>query len=167
MSKKSKRLEKDNDGLRRQKEATAGNILRMAEERQEWKKKADGVEKKNAKLMSIIQQMQHQGRKLPSNMTNPVEGRFNVARRNEGGTGVGAGAGAAACDESDYSGDGDEGEPSDFGAEGGEDEEDDDDTEDEPQSPAGPSSGIGLSHQVQPSASITRGGTRLPALNGH
>ncbi|KAM4066478.1 myosin-like coiled-coil protein [Hirsutella rhossiliensis] len=61
MSKKGKRLEKENEALKRQKEATAANIIRMAEERQEWKKKLDAADKKTEKLMSIIQQMQHQG----------------------------------------------------------------------------------------------------------
>lgn len=65
MSKKGKRLEKENEALKRQKEATAANIIRMAEERQDWKSKIDVAEKKTEKLMSIIQQMQQQGRKIP------------------------------------------------------------------------------------------------------
>ncbi|KFA73756.1 hypothetical protein S40288_07334 [Stachybotrys chartarum IBT 40288] len=73
MSKKGKRLEKDNEALKRQKEATATNIIRMAEERQEWKKKADAAERKIEKLMSIIQQMQQQGRKAPPGTTNVIE----------------------------------------------------------------------------------------------
>ncbi|KAJ4148578.1 hypothetical protein LMH87_003042 [Akanthomyces muscarius] len=72
-SKKAKRLEKENEALRRQKEATAANIIRMAEERQDLKIKMDAADKKTEKLMSIIQQMQHQGRRVPSEMASTVE----------------------------------------------------------------------------------------------
>ncbi|KAH7008579.1 myosin-like coiled-coil protein-domain-containing protein [Ilyonectria destructans] len=112
MSKKGKRLEKENEALKRQKEATATNIIRMAEERQEWKKKTEAAEKKTEKLMSIIQQMQQQGRKVPPTMTNTVESCYSDGHGGEG-------------DESDYSDeDGDDEEVSEF----------DDDTEEEPQS---------------------------------
>lgn len=73
-SKKAKRLEKENEALKRQKEATAANIIRMAEERQDLKIKMDAADKKTEKLMSIIQQMQHQGRKVPSEMASAVKG---------------------------------------------------------------------------------------------
>ncbi|TQV90898.1 alpha-taxilin [Cordyceps javanica] len=76
-SKKCKRLEKDNEALRRQKEATAANIIRMAEERQDWKNKMDTAERKTEKLMSIIQQMQQQGRKVPSAMASTLESYKN------------------------------------------------------------------------------------------
>ncbi|EGX89651.1 alpha-taxilin, putative [Cordyceps militaris CM01] len=72
-AKKCKRLEKDNEALRRQKEATAANIIRMAEERQHWKNKMDIADRKTEKLMSIIQQMQQQGRKVPSAMESTLE----------------------------------------------------------------------------------------------
>ncbi|KAJ4141923.1 hypothetical protein NW754_014712 [Fusarium falciforme] len=113
MSKKGKRLEKENEALKRQKEATAANIIRMAEERQEWKKKTESAEKKSEKLMSIIQQMQQQGRKVPPGMANTVESCYSDSHGgNEG-------------DESDYSDEeGEEEELSEF----------DDDTEEEPQS---------------------------------
>lgn len=112
MSKKGKRLEKENEALKRQKEATATNIIRMAEERQEWKKKTEAAEKKTEKLMSIIQQMQQQGRKVPPSMNNTVEPCYSDGHGGEG-------------DESDYSDeDGDDEEVSEF----------DDDTEEEPQS---------------------------------
>ncbi|PHH91100.1 hypothetical protein CDD83_1672 [Cordyceps sp. RAO-2017] len=96
MSKKGKRLEKENEALKRQKEATAANIIRMAEERQEWKKKLEAAEKKTEKLMSIIQQMQQQGRKVPPGMTSTMEGCYPDSR------------GVAEGDESDYSDEGDE-----------------------------------------------------------
>lgn len=115
MSKKGKRLEKENEALKRQKEATSTNIIRMAEERQQWKKKTESAEKKTEKLMSIIQQMQQQGRKVPPGMASAVENTYPNA--NDNGEG----------DESDYSEEEgeDDGELSEF---------DDDDTEDEPPS---------------------------------
>ncbi|KAL3959130.1 hypothetical protein ACCO45_007292 [Purpureocillium lilacinum] len=112
MSKKGKRLEKENEALKRQKEATAANIIRMAEERQDWKKKVDAAEKKTEKLMSIIQQMQQQGRKVPPGMASAVESSYS--------NGQGGGDG----EESDYSDEGDEEGLSEF---------DDDDTEEEAQ----------------------------------
>lgn len=112
MSKKGKRLEKENEALKRQKEATAANIIRMAEERQEWKKKTETADKKTEKLMSIIQQMQQQGRKVPPGVANNVESCYSDSH--------GGGEG----DESDYSDEeGDDEELSEF----------DDDTEEEPQ----------------------------------
>lgn len=110
MSKKGKRLEKDNEALKRQKEATAANIIRMAEERQEWKKKLDAADKKTEKLMSIIQQMQQQGRKVPPGTASTIEACFSHSQ------------GEVEGDESDYSDDGEE-ELSEF----------DDDTEEEAQ----------------------------------
>lgn len=126
MSKKSKRLEKENDTLKRQKDVTAANVIRMAEERQDWKKKIDRSDKKaeklrlrlaasetkTKKLMSIIQQMQQQGRKLPAGMESTLESYLQGEEDGDDG------------EESDYSeeeeGDGD-GEVSEF----------DDDTEEE------------------------------------
>lgn len=112
MSKKGKRLEKENEALKRQKEATAANIIRMAEERQDWKKRLDAAEKKTDKLMSIIQQMQQQGRKAPPGLASTME---SVHAGSQGG--------AEGDDESDYSNEGDEEELSEF----------DDDTEEETQ----------------------------------
>ncbi|KID96213.1 Taxilin, partial [Metarhizium majus ARSEF 297] len=112
MSKKGKRLEKENEALKRQKDATAANIIRMAEERQGWKKQVDSAEKKVNKLMSIIQQMQHQGRKGPPGLASVME---NAYSDNQGG--------AEGDDESDYSNEGEDEELSEF----------DDDTEEEPQ----------------------------------
>ena len=65
MSKKGKRREKENEGLKRHKEATAANILRLAEERQDFKKRYEAADKKAEKLLSIIQAMQQQGRAVP------------------------------------------------------------------------------------------------------
>ncbi|KAJ6782166.1 hypothetical protein PWT90_06977 [Aphanocladium album] len=90
-SKKCKRLEKDNEALKRQKEATAANIIRMAEERQDWKNRMDAADKKTEKLMSIIQQMQQQGRKVPPAKASTLESIKNHEDLDEHG------------EESDYS----------------------------------------------------------------
>ena len=120
MSKKGKRLEKENEGLKRQKEATSANILRMAEERQEWKSRIEAANKKSQKLMDIVQAMQQQGRAVPPNMVNTMNSAFsdNQASSN-GGPGV---------EDSDYSAEGDE----ELGSEPGEDEDEyDEDTEED------------------------------------
>ncbi|KAL7945424.1 myosin-like coiled-coil domain-containing protein [Trichoderma barbatum] len=114
MSKKGKRLEKENEALKRQKEATTANIIHMAEERQDWKRKIEAADKKNEKLMSIIQQMQQQGRKVPPAAATAVEACFPESRGGAEG----------------------EGEESEYSDEEGEEEglsEFDDDTEEEPQ----------------------------------
>ena len=72
MSKKGKRLEKENESLKRQKEATAANIIRMAEERQEWKKKTETAENKTQQLRRILQGMQDQERQVPPGMVAAV-----------------------------------------------------------------------------------------------
>jgi len=94
MSKKGKRLEKENEGLKRQKEATNANIIRMAEERHEWKRKAEAGQKQLETLRGIIQAMQKQGRTVPANMASTLESCFSDS--------YGGGAGD---EESDYSAD--------------------------------------------------------------
>ncbi|KAL7795336.1 myosin-like coiled-coil domain-containing protein [Trichoderma ceciliae] len=114
MSKKGKRLEKENEALKRHKEATTANIIHMAEERQDWKRKIEAADKKNEKLMSIIQQMQQQGRKVLPATTSKAEARYPESHGGAEG----------------------EGEESDFSDAEGEEEglsESDDDTEEEPQ----------------------------------
>lgn len=112
MSKKGKRLEKENDGLKRQKDATAANILRMAEERQEFKKRMEEAELKSEKLAKIIQAMQKQGRPVPTSMAATMESCFSDSH------------GGDEVDESDYSEDDGEGEH---------DSDLDEETDDEPQ----------------------------------
>ncbi|KAH7318199.1 myosin-like coiled-coil protein-domain-containing protein [Stachybotrys elegans] len=125
MSKKGKRLEKENEALKRQKEATAANIIRMAEERQEWKKKMDAADKKTEKLLSIIQQMQQQGRKIPPGLTNSADSkRANDRAISDGDDDEDDEEGHMEGDESEYS-EADDEELSEF--------DDDDDTEEEPQ----------------------------------
>lgn len=136
MSKKGKRLEKDNDALKRQKEATAANIIRMAEERQEYKRRAEEAEMKVAKMLNIIQAMQEQGRKLPRAPANSPERKNLDVPGDE-------------ADESDYS------------EEEGEDEElseFDDDTEEETQAnEQGAAIPYGPERPPQPVAATTNG----------
>lgn len=140
MSKKGKRLEKENETLKRSKEATATNIIRMAEERQDWKKKMEAAEKKTEKLMSIIQQMQQQGRKIPPGLTSTVESGYSDSHGGEG-------------DESDYSDEeGDDEELSEF----------DDETEEESQ-PVNPDAPVAYGPERPPQ----RPQAPQAATNGH
>lgn len=68
MSKKTKRLEKENLALTRKHDLTNRNILEMAEERTKNNQELGALSKKNEKLTSIINQMQKQGRGVPGNM---------------------------------------------------------------------------------------------------
>lgn len=137
MSKKGKRLEKENEGLRKQKEATAANIIRMAEERQEFKKSSEAAEKKSQKLMSIIQAMQQQGRAVPPSMASTLDSCFSDSH-----------GGGDGDEETDYSEEGEEEPISDF--------DEDEDTEEDAQ-PTEPSAPVTYGperpphHQSQPS----------------
>ncbi|KAG7057597.1 hypothetical protein JMJ77_0004980 [Colletotrichum scovillei] len=113
MSKKTKRLEKENETMKRKHEATNANIIRMAEEREDWRKKAAEAIKRAEKLRSIIEQMQQQGRKVPPGAAATLESCYSDSNGHMDGDG------------SDYSDEEEEGEedPSEF----------DDDTEEEPQ----------------------------------
>ena len=103
MSKKTKRLEKENLNLTRKHDSTNRNILEMAEERTRVNKEIETLRKKNNTLESLIRRMQDQGRA-------PVAG--SVMEADEEGT------------ESDYEDEYDE-------EEGSEEGEYDDDTEEE------------------------------------
>lgn len=74
MSKKTKRLEKENMNLTRKHDLTNQNILKMAEERKTNLESLEQMRKKNEKLTSIINQMQKQGRGIPSGMAGMAEG---------------------------------------------------------------------------------------------
>ncbi|MCJ1261410.1 hypothetical protein MMC22_001274 [Lobaria immixta] len=102
MSKKTKRLEKENLNLTRKHDLTNRNILEMAEERTRVNKEMETLRKKNNTLESVIRRMQEQGRA-------PATG--SVLEGDEAGT------------ESDY-------EEDDYD-EGSEEGEYDDDTEEE------------------------------------
>ena len=62
MSKKTKRLEKENLTLTRKHDQTNRNILEMAEERTRDKEELDKLHKKETQMRSIIQNMREQGR---------------------------------------------------------------------------------------------------------
>ena len=150
MSKKSKKLEKENDVLKKQKEALNTNILNLAEERTLWMKKSENASKQVQTLKEIIQAMQRQGRGAPSTSANWLE---RPPRDSRGG--------GEGDEESDYSIDGDEDDEEEAEEEEGEEEEvsdfDDDDTEEEVQPPerAAPVTyGPERPPQPQPAASV-------------
>ena len=62
MSKKTKRLEKENLTLTRKHDLTNRNILEMAEERTRSNKELEQLRKKNGTLENVIRGMQQQGR---------------------------------------------------------------------------------------------------------
>ena len=110
MSKKTKRLEKENLNLTRKHDLTNRNILEMAEERTKVNQDLEKLRKKNATLESVIRRMQDQGR-------------------------APAGAGALEGDEEGTESDYEEEEDYDD-EEGSEEGEYDDDTEEEALQPA-------------------------------
>ncbi|KAI0445501.1 myosin-like coiled-coil protein-domain-containing protein [Xylaria telfairii] len=73
MSKKTKKLEKDNESFRRKDTALNQSILKMAEERNKILKELEESKKKNVKLTSIIKQMQQQGRGIPAGMQGTMD----------------------------------------------------------------------------------------------
>ncbi|KAI1075652.1 myosin-like coiled-coil protein-domain-containing protein [Whalleya microplaca] len=138
MSKKTKKLEKENEAYKRKEGALNQNIFKMAEERNRNIKDLEDVKKKNDKLTSIINQMQQQGRGIPQGMQGTVESCYaEGAEGDEGELEDGD-------EESDYEyeEDGDE--------EVSEEGEFDDDTEEEPMPVPG-----------------AYGPERPPAMNGH
>lgn len=81
MSKKTKRLEKENHNLERKQAATSKNVLEMAEERAKASKEIELLRKKNANLEKLCRGMQQQGRgQLPA----PIVDRQNVELDSEG-----------------------------------------------------------------------------------
>ena len=65
MSKKTKRLEKENLTLTRKHDQTNRNILEMAEERTRDKEDLERLRKQETQMRNIIKSMQEQGRGLP------------------------------------------------------------------------------------------------------
>ncbi|KAK0652923.1 myosin-like coiled-coil protein-domain-containing protein [Cercophora newfieldiana] len=122
MSKKTKRLERENETLKRKHDQVNGNILKMAEERNKNLAEIEEQKKKLDKLNGIIKQMQQQGRGIPQGMTEPVQNGFVEPEGDIEG------------DESDYD-DYEEGEDEDVSDDG---EEYDDETEDEVHHPPQP-----------------------------
>lgn len=143
MSKKGKRLEKENEGLKRHKEATAANILRLAEERQDFKKRYEAADKKAEKLLSIIQAMQQQGRAVPpgTNLDASFSGPHGKRNDNE---------------DSEYSEEAEEEDDmSGF--------EDDEDTEEEAQPAAPPNAPVTYGPERPPAPAQQP----RPTVNGH
>ncbi|KFH43677.1 Gamma-taxilin-like protein [Hapsidospora chrysogenum ATCC 11550] len=143
MSKKGKRLEKENEGLKRHKEATAANILRLAEERQDFKKRYEAADKKAEKLLSIIQAMQQQGRAVPpgTNLDASFSGPHGKGNDNE---------------DSEYSEEAEEEDDmSGF--------EDDEDTEEEAQPAAPPNAPVTYGPERPPAPAQQP----RPTVNGH
>jgi len=119
MSKKTKRLEKENMNLTRKHDLTNQNILKMAEERTKSVSELEALRKKNEKLTSIINQMQKQGRGMAAGMAGMAEGNTDdYAEGDLEGT------------ESDYEYDDEEGEDGDGEDEDGEEVSDGDYNED-------------------------------------
>lgn len=85
MSKKTKKLEKENDNYKRKHDALNQNIFKLAEERTKLIRDLDDVRKKNDKLTSIIGQMQQQGRGIPQGMQGTVESCYAPATSTGGG----------------------------------------------------------------------------------
>ncbi|KAI2621785.1 myosin-like coiled-coil protein-domain-containing protein [Hypoxylon sp. NC1633] len=140
MSKKTKKLEKENEAFKRKEGALNQNILKMAEERNKHIKDIEDIKKKNDKLTSIINQMQQQGRGIPQGMQGTVESCYA-----EGAEGDEEGELEEGEEESEYEYDDDEADE-----EVSEEGEFDDDTEEElPQVPG------------------AYGPERPPAMNGH
>lgn len=117
MSKKTKRLEKENETMKRKHEKMNGNIFKMAEDRNKSIKEIADKNKQIDKLKSIINQMQQQGRGIAQGMQGTAELCYGEG---EGEVDV----------ESEYDEDEEEYEGSEEGEEG-EYEEDDEETEDE------------------------------------
>jgi len=114
MSKKTKRLEKENLALSRKSETTNRNLLEMAEERTRHQKELENLKKKNLKLESICRALQKERNSLENRLR--AEGE-EILEDDEG--------------ESDYEEDSEELEEG--SEEGSEDEEEDadEDTEEE------------------------------------
>jgi hypothetical protein len=156
MSKKTKRLERENDNLKRKHQEVNGNILKMAEERNKNLGEIEDLKKKLDKLNGIIKQMQQQGRGIPQGMTGPVENGF-----------VGP-EGDLEGDESDYEDDYDEGEDEEVSDDG---EEYDDETEDEVHHPSQPKpQAYGPERPPSTTAASVHGpatATTVTTANGH
>jgi hypothetical protein len=73
MSKKTKRLEKENLALTRKHESTNRNILEMAEERTRDKEDLEKLRKQETHMRSIIKTMQEQGRGVGVMSNGPPE----------------------------------------------------------------------------------------------
>lgn len=164
MSKKTKKLEKENDTLKRKVEARNQNIVKMADERQKHVKELDDIRKKNEKLTSIINQMQQQGRGIPQGMQGTVEDSCYAEGEEVHDDGGDELEDEEGDEESEYEYEEEEG---DFGSE---EVEFDDDTEEEVhlhslppvQAPSAPTYG-----PEPPPTHPAAAAAAAPAINGH
>ena len=74
MSKKTKRLEKENMTLTRKHDLTNRNIIEMAEERTQTNRELQTLRTNEERLKAIINQMQKQGRGLPQGEGEMLDG---------------------------------------------------------------------------------------------
>ncbi|KAL9618350.1 MAG: hypothetical protein Q9160_006932 [Pyrenula sp. 1 TL-2023] len=73
MSKKTKRLEKENLNLTRKHESTSRNVLAMAEERTKDKQEIAKLQKKETHMRRIIESMREQGRGEPQGLEQELD----------------------------------------------------------------------------------------------
>ncbi|EPE32319.1 hypothetical protein GLAREA_07452 [Glarea lozoyensis ATCC 20868] len=151
MSKKTKRLEKENMNLTRKHDLTNQNILKMAQERTKSNEELEALRKKNDKLTSIINQMQKQGRGVAGGLMGMPEGSVEgeYAEGDMEGT------------ESEYEYEDEEAEDGD--EEGSEEGEYDEDTEEEPHLQHGAPKPFG---PVPPPAPLLANGLLAATANG-
>ena len=76
MSKKTKRLEKENENHKRKHASMNQNVAKMAEERTRLLNEMDGAKKRETKLSGIIKQMQQQGRGIPQGLAGTVKNGY-------------------------------------------------------------------------------------------
>jgi uncharacterized coiled-coil protein SlyX len=156
MSKKTKKLEKENDTQKRKIEALNQNIVKMAEERTKNHKDLVDVKKKNEKLTSIINQMQQQGRGIPQGMQGTVENCYA-----EGDAGDEGELEEGEEEESEYEYEDEEGEE-----EGSVEGEFDDDTEEEVHEHSLPRTQT-FGPERPPLAANGTAAAAMPTTNGH
>jgi hypothetical protein len=104
MSKKTKRLEKENLQLTRKQDATNRNVLQMAEERTKQDKEMSLLQKRNAKLEQLCRTMQDQSRGGPGRAggrVNPGTGNVPAFNGREDVMGF-EGDGDEAATDSEY-----------------------------------------------------------------
>lgn len=123
MSKKTKRLEKENMTLTRKHDLTNRNIIEMAEERTKTNRELQQLRKNEEKYKAIINQMQQQGRGLPPGveLDSATDGEYAEGEGDPEGT------------ESEYEYEDDEGSD-----EGEYDEDTEEEVHQEPPQPFGP-----------------------------
>ncbi|KAK3684988.1 myosin-like coiled-coil protein-domain-containing protein [Podospora appendiculata] len=156
MSKKTKRLERENETLKRKHEQVNGNILKMAEDRTKHLTEVEELKKKLEKLNGIIKQMQQQGRGIPQGLAGAVE------------NGYAEGEGDLDGDESEYEDEYDEVEDEEVSDEG---DDYDDETEDEhqlqaygPERPPAAATSVTTAPTAPPATATA---TATAAANGH